>query len=81
MTAISIELPNLKLANSPIPSDQIYSELITLHAYRWLKEQADLNIVEYLEFNGGALITNYCAIKGIETIANDLILKIEELIK
>jgi hypothetical protein len=60
--------------------DLIYEECIRMHAYRWMKEYQDQTSVQYLEFNGGALITHFCSKYGAHTVAGDLDRKIIEFI-
>jgi len=60
--------------------DLIYKECIRMHAYRWMKEYQNLTIVQYLEFNGGALISHFCTKYGSHVVAGDLDRKIAEFI-
>ena len=57
----------------------VYKKFIEFHAFRWLKDRQDLNIIEYLETCSGALMSYFITELGPKKVAEDIVHEIDNI--
>jgi len=61
--------------------EQFYKETIEVHALNWLKNCQHQNLIEYIEFNGGPLLSNWISEFGSIKVARDIEQRINDELK
>ena len=62
-----------------ISKPKIYADLLLYHAYNWMQNYQNLNVIRYIEAHAGALFYVFIGEKGMETVINDLQTRIDQM--